>query len=79
MKRLLGAGYEVPASNANFLWLPLAERTAEFAEASAAAGVLVRPYGTDGVRVTIGDPDENDAFLAFATGDGLAIWKSRAS
>ncbi|MFE3292778.1 histidinol-phosphate transaminase [Rhodococcus sp. NPDC059234] len=76
---LLGAGYEVPASNANFVWLPLGDRSAEFAEASAAAGVLVRPYGTDGVRITIGDPNENDAFLAFATGDGLAIWKSRVA
>ncbi|MFC9786978.1 histidinol-phosphate transaminase [Rhodococcus sp. NPDC127528] len=74
---LLGAGYEVPASNANFIWLPLGDRSAEFSEASAAAGVLIRPYGTDGVRITIGDPDENDAFLAFATGDGVAIWKSR--
>lgn len=28
--------------------------------------MLVRPYGNDGARVTIGAPEENDAFLAFA-------------
>jgi histidinol-phosphate aminotransferase len=28
--------------------------------------VLVRPYGEDGVRVTIGAPQENDALLRFA-------------
>ncbi|CPU62852.1 Putative phenylalanine aminotransferase [Mycobacteroides abscessus] len=26
----------------------------------------MRPFGTDGVRVTIGAPMENDAFLKFA-------------
>ncbi|WP_454194557.1 histidinol-phosphate transaminase [Nocardia sp. Marseille-Q1738] len=64
---LVAAGYRVPPSQANFVWLPLGERSAEFGEASAAAGVLVRPYGTDGVRVTVGDPHENDLFLGFAT------------
>ncbi|MGV9674563.1 histidinol-phosphate transaminase [Nocardia sp. NPDC003482] len=64
---LIAAGYTVPPSEANFLWLPLGERSADFGEASASAGVLVRPYGIDGVRVTAGDPHENDLFLAFAT------------
>jgi histidinol-phosphate aminotransferase len=59
-------GYTFPPSQANFIWLPLAERTVEFAQQSAEARVLVRPYGSDGVRVTIGAPAENDAFLAFA-------------
>ncbi|WP_216911315.1 histidinol-phosphate transaminase [Nocardia noduli] len=64
---LLAAGYRIPPSETNFFWLPLGERSVEFGEASAAAGVLVRPYGVDGVRVTIGDPHENDLFIAFAT------------
>jgi histidinol-phosphate aminotransferase len=59
-------GYTFPPSQANFIWLPLNERTVEFAQQSAEARVLVRPYGADGVRVTIGAPAENDAFLAFA-------------
>ncbi len=64
---LLAAGYEVPESAANFVYLPLGTRSGAFGAASAEAGVLLRPYGDDGVRITIGDPAENDAFLAFAT------------
>ena len=60
-------GFVFPPSQANFVWLPLAERTAGFTQAAAEAKVLVRPYGSDGARVTIGAPDENDAFLRFAT------------
>jgi histidinol-phosphate aminotransferase len=60
-------GYTFPPSQANFVWLPLApEDTPDFVAQAADARVLVRPYGTDGVRVTIGAPAENDAFLAFA-------------
>jgi histidinol-phosphate aminotransferase len=56
----------VPPSQANFIWLPLAERTADFVEQAADARIVVRPYGTDGVRITIGAPEENDALLRFA-------------
>ncbi|MCV7176770.1 histidinol-phosphate transaminase [Mycolicibacterium sphagni] len=61
-------GYNFPPSQANFVWLPLTpEDTPHFVEQAAAdARVLVRPYGTDGVRVTIGAPEENDVFLGFA-------------
>jgi histidinol-phosphate aminotransferase len=63
---LRDTGFDFPPSQANFVWLPLAERTLDFVEQAANARVLVRPYGQDGVRVTIGAPEENDAFLAFA-------------
>jgi len=64
---LRAAGYLLPDSQANFVWLPFGpELTADFVEQAANARILVRPYGTDGVRVTIGAPHENDAFLAFA-------------
>lgn len=64
---LRAAGYTVPPSESNFFWLPLGDRSAEYGRASEEAGVVVRPYGTDGVRVTAGDPHENDLFLTFAT------------
>ncbi|GGK69450.1 histidinol-phosphate transaminase [Nocardia camponoti] len=64
---LIDAGYPVAASEANFLWLPLGDKATAFAEASAAAGVLVRPFAGHGVRVTVGDPHENNRFLTFAT------------
>jgi histidinol-phosphate aminotransferase len=52
-----------PASQANFVWLPLGDESAAFAAACEAERVIVRPFQGDGVRVTIGTPDENDAFL----------------
>jgi histidinol-phosphate aminotransferase len=65
-------GWAVPPSEANFVWLPLGPAAAEFAEASARARVLVRPYLPDGVRVTIGEPAANDALLAVARAWRLA-------
>ena len=63
---LRDAGYTVPPSQANFVWLPLPGRAQEFANASANSRIIVRPYGEDGVRVTIASAAENDAFLEFA-------------
>jgi histidinol-phosphate aminotransferase len=63
---LMDAGYEVPPSQANFVWLPLGEHTAAFTEHCLTHKVLVRPFMGDGVRVTIGAPEENEAFLAAA-------------
>jgi histidinol-phosphate aminotransferase len=57
---------DVPASQANFVWLPLGDGSAAFGAACESQGVIVRPFPGDGVRVTIGTPDENDAFLAAA-------------
>jgi histidinol-phosphate aminotransferase len=61
-------GYEVPESQANFVWLPLRERATDFAQHCEAGGVIVRPFAdaSGGVRVTIGLPAGNDAFLAAA-------------
>jgi histidinol-phosphate aminotransferase len=61
------AGFTVPPSQANFVWLPLAEDTNAFVNGAADNRILVRPYGQDGVRVTVAAPHENDAFLEFAT------------
>jgi len=57
---------DVPSSQANFIWLPLGERSVPFAAACAEGRVIVRPFPGEGVRVTIGTPDENDTFLAVA-------------
>lgn len=63
---LTGLGYDVPASQANFVWLPLGERAAAFGEHCMQGGVIVRPFAGEGVRVTIGTDAENDRFLALA-------------
>jgi histidinol-phosphate aminotransferase len=63
---LTAQGWHPPETQGNFVWLPLGEETARFAAAAEAAGIMVRPYGADGVRVTIGEPAGNDVFLEVA-------------
>jgi histidinol-phosphate aminotransferase len=59
-------GWAQPASEANFVWLRLGERTTEFAAACEAAGVVVRPFADEGARVTIGETEANGIFLRVA-------------
>ena len=63
---LLEMGYEVPETQANFVWLPLGERTAAFNEHCMDQKVIIRAFAGEGARATIGLPAENDAFLAAA-------------
>ncbi|WP_440712927.1 histidinol-phosphate transaminase [Gordonia sp. FQ] len=65
---LRDAGYRVPDSQTNFVWLDLGDEAAPFAEAATRAGVIVRPFAGEGVRVTVTVPAENDVFLDFARG-----------
>ncbi|UQE75292.1 histidinol-phosphate transaminase [Gordonia sp. PP30] len=65
---LRDAGYRVPDSQTNFVWLDLGDDAAPFAEAATRAGVIVRPFAGEGVRVTVTVPAENDVFLDFARG-----------
>ncbi|GAA3448953.1 histidinol-phosphate transaminase [Dactylosporangium matsuzakiense] len=54
---------DVPDTQANFFWLPIGEQALDFAAQCERAGVIVRAFQGDGVRVTLGTPEENDAFL----------------
>jgi histidinol-phosphate aminotransferase len=63
---LLRAGYTVPPSHANFVWVALGERTAAFAAHCLEQKVVVRPFHPEGVRVTVSSPEENDTLLAAA-------------
>ncbi len=63
---LIADGWRVPATEANFVWLRLGERTMDFAAECEAAGIAVRPFAAEGARVSIGDPEANDDFLAVA-------------
>lgn len=63
VETLRGQGWTVPESQANFVWLRLGELTVEFAGACEQAGVVVRPFPGEGVRVTIGETEANDIFL----------------
>jgi histidinol-phosphate aminotransferase len=63
---LAGQGWRVPEAQGNFVWLPLGEEAAEFAASAESAGITVRPFAGDGVRVSIGEPDANDVLLQVA-------------
>lgn len=63
---LLAAGYTVPPTQSNFVWVSLGERTAAFAAHCLEQKVIVRPFHPDGCRVTVALPEENDALLAAA-------------
>ncbi|MET7458926.1 histidinol-phosphate transaminase [Nonomuraea sp. NPDC005501] len=63
---LIAQGWTVPPTEANFVWLRLGEHTLDFAAACAVEGVAVRPFEGEGARVSIGDPEANDAFLKAA-------------
>ncbi|WP_326566372.1 histidinol-phosphate transaminase [Amycolatopsis rhabdoformis] len=67
---LLALGFDVPPSETNFLWLPLGSRSQAFAATCAAAGINVRTYADEGVRVTIGAAQDNNVFLAAAEHHG---------
>ncbi|MFI1014496.1 histidinol-phosphate transaminase [Streptomyces sp. NPDC020965] len=60
---LVKQGWTVPETQANFVWLRLGDRTVDFAAACEAAGVMVRPFAGEGVRITIGEEEANDLLL----------------
>ncbi|MFE6158991.1 histidinol-phosphate transaminase [Streptomyces sp. NPDC056486] len=66
VETLRGQGWTVPETQANFVWLRLGERTADFAAACERAGVVVRPFAGEGMRATIGETEANDIFLQAA-------------
>jgi histidinol-phosphate aminotransferase len=61
-----GLGLAVADTDANFYWLRLGEATAKFAASCEEAGVTVRPFGDEGVRITIGEREANDLVLEVA-------------
>ena len=64
--RLREVGWDLPDSQGNFVWFPLGGRTPDFAAACGEGGVSVRPYGTEGVRVSIGEREAFDHVVEVA-------------
>jgi histidinol-phosphate aminotransferase len=63
VEALAGQGWTVPGTQANFVWLRLGERTTDFAAVCERAGVTVRPFAGEGVRISIGETEANDLML----------------
>jgi histidinol-phosphate aminotransferase len=63
---LRAQGWDVPDAQGNFVWLATGERTVALAAHAAARGLLLRPFAGEGVRISVGTPEANDAVLALA-------------
>ena len=57
------AGWPVTPSQANFLWLPVGDKASSLFQHLESKGIVTRPFENEGVRVTVGTPEENDRFL----------------
>ena len=68
--RLREGGWDVPEAQGNFYWLAVGEQTTALAGHCERAGVLVRPFAGEGVRISVGTSQDNDRVL-----DALAAWK----
>ncbi|GEA80278.1 putative phenylalanine aminotransferase [Cellulomonas uda] len=68
---LRAQGWTVPDSQANFVWLPVGDQASALAERCSRAGVVVRPFAGDGVRVSVGEREATDLLLG-ATAEWLA-------
>ncbi|MBD8217485.1 histidinol-phosphate transaminase [Microbacterium sp. CFBP 13617] len=64
--RLREAGWPVPDTQGNFVWLPAGERAVEVAAAFEEAGLVVRPFAGDGVRISIGEEESLDRIVEAA-------------
>jgi len=61
---LVASGRVSPEPQGNFVYLPLGARTDDVAFQLEQRGVITRPFTGEGLRVTIGRPEENDQFLS---------------
>ncbi len=63
---LRAQGWAVPDAQGNFLWLPTGERTAAAAAAFEEAGIIVRAFPPEGVRISIGEHEAVETLLETA-------------
>lgn len=60
---LSSLGFQIPASQANFVWLALGERSEQFAKQCADVAVAVRTFAGEGVRISIGEREALEVLL----------------
>ena len=77
-RELRDAGFSVPDPQANFVWLPAGVVAGALTVGLEQRGVVTRPFGGEGVRVTVGTAEENDRFLAQFAAVAAAVDAARA-
>ncbi|MGN6128343.1 MAG: histidinol-phosphate transaminase [Humibacter sp.] len=63
---LIDQGWDIPESQSNFLWLPTGEGTAAAADAFFDAGLAVRAFPPDGIRISVGEAESVESVLKIA-------------
>jgi histidinol-phosphate aminotransferase len=61
---LAADGWRLPDAQANFVYLPLGERTDAVYLELEKRGVVTRPFSNEGIRITIGSEEQNTRFLS---------------
>jgi histidinol-phosphate aminotransferase len=56
-------GWTVHRTEANFVWLRLGDDSGAFAAACEEAGITVRPFAGEGVRITVAEREANDRVI----------------
>ena len=59
-------GWTVHRTEANFVWLRLGDDSGTFTAACEEAGITVRPFAGEGVRITIAEQEANDRVIEVA-------------
>ncbi|WP_458114006.1 histidinol-phosphate transaminase [Arthrobacter sp. R1-13] len=66
------AGWDLPETQTNFLWMRCNDQIREtLVDAFKAAGILVRGYASDGVRISLADTEANNRVLDVLTSPAL--------
>jgi histidinol-phosphate aminotransferase len=60
---LTDQGWSIPVPQGNFIWLPTGEQTTDVAARLGAAGLVVRPFQPDGIRISVGEEEAVEKLL----------------
>jgi histidinol-phosphate aminotransferase len=60
---LMEQGWRIPQAQGNFVWLPTGDDTNTAGDAFFDAGLSVRPFHPDGIRISIGEPESVERLL----------------
>lgn len=61
---LIAQGWDVPKPHGNFVWLPTGSNTGAANDILEDGGIIARVFADEGIRVTIGEPESVEPFLA---------------